>query len=106
VRRPVLPSTAAKALAFVTRGHCCTRRPTTPEEELLRDYFRAFGDANMGLLYAVMWDTAKPEDRDAIEWLIRDVLPDYSPKAARVALNFVDPLAAARARSRRRRHGG
>jgi len=60
----------------------------------------------MGLLYAVMWSTAKPEERDAIEWLIRDVLPDYSPRAAEVALRFIDPLAAARARSRRRRHGG
>jgi len=106
VRRPVLPSTAAKILAFVTKGRCCARRPTTPEERLLRDYFRAFGDANMGLLYAVMWSTAKPEDRDAIEWLIRDVLPDYSPKAAEVALHFIDPLAAARARSWRCRHGG
>ena len=106
MRRPALPSTAAKALAFVTRGRCCARRPATPEEERLRDYFRTFGDANMGLIYAVMWDAAKPEERDAIEWLIRDVLPDYSPKAAEVALYFIDPLAAALARSRRRRHGG
>jgi len=70
------------------------RRPTTPEERLLRDYFKTFGDANVGLIYAVMWATAKPEERDAIEWLIRDVLPLYSPRAAKVARSFLDRFAA------------
>jgi len=83
-----------------------THEDISPNEKLLRDYFKVFGEANMGLIYAVMWATAKPEERDAIEWLIRDVLPAYSPRAAEVARNYLALFAAAPTRSWRRRHGG
>jgi len=62
----------------------------SPDEKLLLDYFKVFGEANMGLIYAVMWATVKLEERDAIEWIIRDALPRYSPKAAKVACSYLN----------------
>ena len=71
-----------------------THKNIDSDEERLRGYFKARGEENMGLIYAVMWATAKLEERDAIEWIIRDVLPLYSPKAAKVAQAFLDGMGA------------
>jgi len=75
-------------MRIIRRG--AYKNAISSDEKRLRAYFKSFGDANMGLIYAVIWDTAKPEERDAIEWIIRDVLPSYSPKAAKVARSYLN----------------
>jgi len=75
-------------MRIIRRG--AHKNAISSDEKRLQAYFKTFGDANVGLIYAVMWATAKPEERDAIESIIRDALPRYSPKAARVARSYLN----------------